>query len=179
MNKNIYIIVAIAAVLLAAGAWLLSGAGSGNPTIENTDSNNSENVENQEDVANENEELTDQDESEDTGDELIDTGEDDNTNNTDNSSDRRMEYTVTYTNNGFSPANLSVFEGSTVTFVNDSSGSMWVASNPHPVHTDFPEFDSKRGVAPGETYEFTFTEGGTYDYHDHLSPSNVGTIIAE
>jgi plastocyanin len=54
---------------------------------------------------------------------------------------------------------------------------MWVASNPHPAHTDYSAFDAKKGYAPGESYSYTFTETGTFPFHDHLHSSLGGTII--
>lgn len=50
---------------------------------------------------------------------------------------------VTYTDSGFSPNNLTIKNGQTVTFKNEGPGDMWVASAPHPTHTDYPEFDAK------------------------------------
>lgn len=84
---------------------------------------------------------------------------------------------VTYSNAGFAPASVTVKMGSTVSFVNDSSGSMWVASDPHPAHTILSTFDELKGVGKGETYEYTFTKVGTWTYHNHLSPRMKGTVI--
>ena len=56
---------------------------------------------------------------------------------------------------------------------------MWVASAPHPTHTNYPGFDAKQGVASGEKYSFTFDKAGSWNYHDHLIPSNFGTIVVE
>lgn len=86
---------------------------------------------------------------------------------------------VTYNESGFSPNTLRVNVGAAVTFNNESSNPMWVASNPHPIHTGYPGFDAKRGYAKGESYSFTFTKAGTWKYHNHLSPSEGGTIIVE
>ena len=83
---------------------------------------------------------------------------------------------VVYTNSGFSPQTLTVGVGTTIVFTNQSDNQMWVASDPHPVHTNHPAFDQ---VGDEDTYSFTFTEIGTYNYHNHLIPSNVGMIIVE
>ena len=90
-----------------------------------------------------------------------------------------QENTVIYTNAGYSPSELAVKTGTTVAFVNESDLPMWTASNPHPVHTDHAQFDHRRGVSGGETYQFSFTEPGTHTYHNHLSPQHTGTIIVE
>ncbi len=87
--------------------------------------------------------------------------------------------TVEYTNSGFSPASLTVKVGDTVTFVNHSSNQMWVASNPHPIHTDLSGFDEKTAVGNGGSYSYTFTTAGTHNYHNHVHASDGGTIIVQ
>lgn len=84
---------------------------------------------------------------------------------------------VTYTNTGFSPATVTINKGDTVTFENKGTQNMWVASNPHPAHTDYSVFDAKRSYTPGESYSFTFSETGTFPFHDHSHSSLGGTII--
>ena len=86
---------------------------------------------------------------------------------------------VTYQTGGFSPAELTIKVGTKVTFRNDSQQQLWVASAPHPAHTDHPDFDAERGYGPGESYSFTFTEAGSWEYHNHLNPSHTGTIVVE
>lgn len=86
---------------------------------------------------------------------------------------------VVYSDSGFSPATLRVKAGTAVTFTNQSSNQMWVASNPHPTHTDYPGFDARKAYATGQSYSFTFTQKGTWGYHNHLSPADGGTIIVE
>lgn len=86
---------------------------------------------------------------------------------------------VTYTDSGFSPNNLTVKNGQTVTFKNESSSEMWVASAPHPTHTDYPEFDAKKSYANGQSYTFTFTKAGTWKYHNHKNPSKFGSVTVE
>lgn len=91
----------------------------------------------------------------------------------------QIENVVTYGDVGFSPSVLRVKVGATVTFKNGESETMWVASNPHPIHTDYSGFDAKRGYAKGESYSFTFAKSGTWKYHNHLNPSEGGTIVVE
>jgi plastocyanin len=87
--------------------------------------------------------------------------------------------TVIYTDSGYSPATLTIKAGETVTFVNQSSDPMWTASNPHPIHTDYPGFDALAGTLPGQSYSFTFTKTGHWGYHNHLNASKGGAIIVE
>lgn len=86
---------------------------------------------------------------------------------------------VTYTDQGFVPTELTVKQGEVVTFTNQSSEPMWVASNPHPIHTLYPGFDEKASVPQGGSYSFTFDKVGTHPYHNHFHPGNQGTIIVE
>lgn len=86
---------------------------------------------------------------------------------------------VIYTDAGYSPSELRVNAGRTVIFRNASTQGMWTASAPHPTHTDYPAFDSKTGTPAGDDYSFTFTETGTYRYHNHLQPSHFGRVIVE
>lgn len=86
------------------------------------------------------------------------------------------ENTILYTANGFEPDSLTVEAGETVTWVNDSSGGMWVASDVHPTHEVLPEFDQ---LSPGDTYSFTFEEAGEWNFHNHLSSHHIGTVIVQ
>lgn len=87
--------------------------------------------------------------------------------------------TVTYTNDGFSPAELTVKAGTTVTFINQSSAPMWIASGAHPTHLLYPEFDAKASVPKGGSYSFTFNKTGTHPYHNHVLLGRYGKIIVE
>lgn len=80
---------------------------------------------------------------------------------------------------GFSPQVLHIKKGKTVTFKNQSSLPLWVASNPHPLHTGYTGFDSMKSLKSGETYSFTFNRIGSFGFHNHLHVSHKGTIVVE
>ena len=86
---------------------------------------------------------------------------------------------VTYGDEGFAPREIAVTKGQTVRFINEGSDNMWVASDTHPTHTILPEFDSKKSLGNGENYEFTFTKIGEWNYHNHIKPNSIGTIIVK
>lgn len=100
---------------------------------------------------------------------------------------------IVITTNGFEPSSLTVQAGETVTWTNKDSQSHWPASAVHPTHTLYPgsgiekcgtaeesmTFDACNPVAAGGQYSFTFTEQGTWKYHDHLNPAKTGTIVVE
>lgn len=77
---------------------------------------------------------------------------------------------------GFVPAEVTVKVHSRVVWVNNSATYIWPASNPHPTHTDFPEFDAKQPLEPGKAWGFVFDRTGNWGYHDHLRPSQRGIV---
>ena len=87
--------------------------------------------------------------------------------------------TVSYTGSGFTPSTITVEAGTTVTFTNNSSKSMWVASSVHPSHKDLPGFDQLKGSGNGTSYSYTFEKLGQWSYHNHLSPGYKGTVIVK
>lgn len=94
---------------------------------------------------------------------------------------------VAYTDSGFSPKTLTIKKGDTVTFKNNASDDVRVASNPHPVHNGYPTkggcvgstFDSCSNIPPGSSWSFTFGFVGSWGYHNHLNPSEGGTIVVQ
>ena len=107
--------------------------------------------------------------------------------------DESGENVVFYTDSGFSPQELTIRAGETVTFRNEGSRQTWPASDIHPTHTLYPGsgiqqcgspeassiFDSCKRIASGEEWSFTFGEKGSWRYHDHTLPGHRGTIIVE
>ncbi len=84
---------------------------------------------------------------------------------------------VDYTDSGFAPKSVTVKVKTAVIWTNNSGGLMWVASAPHPQHTDLPGFDQLKSVGKGETYSYTFTKVGSWKYHNHVSPKDFGTVV--
>ncbi|MFZ5844976.1 MAG: hypothetical protein ACOY0S_00725 [Patescibacteria group bacterium] len=84
---------------------------------------------------------------------------------------------VKYTDSGFSPLSVTVKAGTSVTFINEAAGGMWVASAVHPTHQLLPGFDQLKSVGRGGTYEYTFTKVGTWKYHNHVNPADTGTVV--
>lgn len=84
---------------------------------------------------------------------------------------------VTYTDSGFGPKEITVSVGSTVTFVNESSRDMWVASGVYPSNQLLPGFDQKGTVAKGGVYEYTFSKVGTWQYQNDKNPNDIGYVV--
>lgn len=85
-------------------------------------------------------------------------------------------YVVEVLDEGFSPAEITILAGDTVTFVNKTKSGAWPASDPHPTHTFLSGFDPKQSIAPGAEWSYTFAEAGDWQYHDHLVVTFHGKI---
>jgi plastocyanin len=97
---------------------------------------------------------------------------------------------VTLTSNGFSPKTVTIKKGGTVTWTNEGTGGMWVASGNHPTHTVYDGTSEEEHCAPGysgaapfdqcsnsSSYSFTFDEVGSWNYHNHTNASQTGTVV--
>ncbi len=76
----------------------------------------------------------------------------------------------------FEPENITVKKGTIVTFKNEDKVARWPASNIHPTHTIYPEFDPLQPIDPGQSWSFKFDKVGIWKDHDHLIPSIRGVI---
>lgn len=85
--------------------------------------------------------------------------------------------TVVMTAEGFSPRQVTLDVSSTIIFLNEDTVAHWPASNGHPRHDIYPEFDPTQEIAPGDFWAFKPSKPGTWHYHDHLNPHRQGTII--
>ena len=85
-------------------------------------------------------------------------------------------HTVELGEEGFSPKELEIQKGDSVKFATSRGGFFWPASNIHPEHLIYPEFDPKKPIAAGESWTFRFQKTGEWKYHDHLYPIFTGTI---
>ena len=93
---------------------------------------------------------------------------------------------ITFTDAGFEPSQVTIKKGETVRWMNNSGSKVWPASAVHPTHSIYPQksasdclgssFDSCRGLAKGEVWDFTFNNAGTWKFHDHLHASKTGSV---
>ncbi len=79
--------------------------------------------------------------------------------------------TVTIKDDAFSPAQLTISSGQTVTFVNKDDDA-------HTVTSSTGDFDSK-GMDTSGVWRHTFTKPGTYKYFCELHPFMKGTIVVK
>lgn len=85
-------------------------------------------------------------------------------------------FRVAISDQGFIPPIISIKKGETIVWINQSKNTVSINSDPHPTHGSFPLLNLGN-VAAGESTKQTFSNEGTYAYHNHLNPSQTGTIL--
>jgi plastocyanin len=73
---------------------------------------------------------------------------------------------IVYTGFSFTPDDIAVASGATVTIINESSEELEFVSDPHPSTDANPELSKS----------FTITRKGAWGYHNHLSPLKRGRV---
>ncbi len=86
-------------------------------------------------------------------------------------------YTIQMTDQGFVPDHLEILAGDTVVFENVGQNDHWPASDRHPTHTSYPDFDPGRPIIAGSSWTFIFFRPGNWGMHDHLYPEFMGRIV--
>ena len=81
--------------------------------------------------------------------------------------------------NGFTPNEITIKPGDSIKFTTELNEPFWPASNLHPTHGIYPEFDPQRPIEATSSWTFQFLKLGIWKYHDHLNPYLRGTIIVE
>lgn len=100
--------------------------------------------------------------------------------------------TIYFTGKGFQPTSITVEQGTTVTWINNASTTMWVGSDRHPTHREYAgnslsehcrngdqttaAFDQ---CSTGDRFSFTFEKIGKWGYHNHQPYVSGGTITVE
>lgn len=79
---------------------------------------------------------------------------------------------LTMTSSGISPKTIQLAAGATLTIVNSDSVAHELASDPHPVHTNCPQFNGGL-LQPGQTVTLQAgTAAMTCGVHDHVAPTD-------
>lgn len=94
---------------------------------------------------------------------------------------RQNDVVVKIQDSGFVPRKLTIKKGTKVIFKNQDGANAlhWPASNIHPTHLVYPEFDAQKPLKKDEAWEFVFQKSGIWYYHDHLYSSITGVITVE
>jgi plastocyanin len=86
---------------------------------------------------------------------------------------------ITINDQAFEPPEMTITQGDSIVFLNKGKEKHWPASNIHPTHGIYPEFDPKQPIEPDQLWSFAFNKAGNWRYHDHLFPEMKGVIIVE
>ena len=88
---------------------------------------------------------------------------------------------IEMTADSFVPGEVTVDQNQAVIFINKDTNPHWPASNPHPTHDLYPEFDPQKAINPGQSWAFRPQKTGEWKFHDHLNPHLRGLlkVIAE
>jgi len=78
--------------------------------------------------------------------------------------------------NGFSPNEISIKPGDSIKFTTSLNEPFWPASDLHPTHGIYPEFDPQEPIEHQNSWTFQFLKSGRWKYHDHLQPIFRGII---
>lgn len=98
-----------------------------------------------------------------------------------------FQFVITYTDTGFEPRVSRIPAGKTVRFTNSSTGPLWVAADSAAGHL-YPAamdecgssaLDSCQALSPERYWQFTFTQKGTWAFHNSLNEVMVGTVIVQ
>jgi amicyanin len=79
---------------------------------------------------------------------------------------------VSIDNFTFAPPNLTVKAGTTVTWINKDD-------IPHGIAATNNAFTRSQAMDTDDSYSFTFTTPGTYQYFCYIHPHMVGTIVVQ
>lgn len=100
------------------------------------------------------------------------------TTTTTNPNTQEKSVTVKLDKTGFNPASVDVGVGTRVVFINESGEVATVNSDDHPTHTKFP-FLNLGEFGNGSSVQAIFDKAGTFTYHNHLNPSQKGTVVVK
>lgn len=92
--------------------------------------------------------------------------------------DKTSGTAVTVTSSGYDPQSLTIKAGTKVIWTNKSGVAVTVDSALHPTHLVYPPLNLGQ-FEDGSSKELVFDKAGTYRYHNHLNPTQFGSIIVE
>lgn len=89
--------------------------------------------------------------------------------------------TITATDTGFDPKEVTINAGESITWVNNSSRTIQIGSANHPTHTVNPDLTGGQYVIEVPVGQSkTVSAGikvGRWAFHNHLKPSEGGTVV--
>ena len=94
-----------------------------------------------------------------------------------------VETMVIYTaDKKFSPPCVAISSGSKIKWINQSGSPLSLGADPHPIHSGNRELTNGEFVLDiknGDSADVTLTKKGSFGYHNHLAPWNMGTVVVK
>ncbi len=91
----------------------------------------------------------------------------------------RDTITIVLTEKGFTPRDFTVSRGPAVVFTTTRGNQFWPASNEHPSHDLYSEFDPKHPIDADASWSFVFDRSGEWGFHDHIRSYFTGRVYVE
>ncbi len=95
------------------------------------------------------------------------------------STTRHQVHEIILDENGFTPSEIEIKPGDSIRFTTTLNEPFWPASDLHPTHGIYPEFDPLEPIEPSNSWTFQFLKTGKWKYHDHLQPIFRGIILVQ
>lgn len=93
------------------------------------------------------------------------------------------ETTITYNaQKKFDPPCVTILSGSKIIWSNQSGSPLSLGADPHPIHTGNRELTNNQFVLDiknGGSFDVTLTKKGSFGYHNHLAPWDMGTVVVK
>jgi plastocyanin len=99
-----------------------------------------------------------------------------------------FQHLVSYTENGFEPTVITIKNGETVRFTNNSGEPLWIAAVESDESLLYPAvqngcgssaLDSCSLIATQDFWEFTFTHSGSWKFTNILNRAEGGTVLVK
>ena len=86
-------------------------------------------------------------------------------------------YAVFYSGGVFSPTNLRIHSGDTVKFQNNGFSAIKISPNTAKDQQSGIGFENIGEIQPKNSFAYTFSTAGIFNYHNEKNPNEAGAII--
>ena len=87
--------------------------------------------------------------------------------------------TVSYSDEGYAPASITIKASESVLFVSSAETQMQPSFGEHTDHDSYPDKKEHHAVEKGGSDSIMFPEAGTFQYHNHFEEEHIGTVVVQ
>lgn len=98
---------------------------------------------------------------------------------TSNPRENKVLTTIEILDTGFKPKEITVNQGTQVSFVNNGNNPHWPSSEVHSNNLILSNFQASKELKKRETYKYIFTMPGIWPCRDNLNPSFKCVVIVK